>query len=190
MIYSTKLAPQISDYSSYLLNIMEQINLKSFKKKVEINKRRLKLVLTKIEKKPPRHLDQLAEKIEPEVWKEVSCLSCANCCKVMTPTFTNEDIKRIAPHFGQTPKEFRDQWLVKDNNDDWTNKINPCQFLDLKTNMCKIYEIRPADCSGFPHLTKKKMVDYIHVHKQNIEYCPATYAMVEKFDQLLFKKNN
>ncbi|MEY5045885.1 MAG: hypothetical protein RL713_1110, partial [Bacteroidota bacterium] len=45
MIYSTKLAPQISDYSSYLLNIMEQINLKSFKKKVEINKRRLKLVL-------------------------------------------------------------------------------------------------------------------------------------------------
>lgn len=148
------------------------------------------MVLTKIEKKPPRGLDQLAEKIDQEVWKEVGCLTCANCCKVMTPTFTTEDIKRIAPHFGQTPKEFRDQWLVKDKNEDWTNKINPCQFLDLKTNMCKIYEIRPADCSGFPHLAKKKMVDYIHVHKQNIEYCPATYAMLEKFDQLLFKSNN
>jgi Fe-S-cluster containining protein len=105
----------------------------------------------------------------------------------MTPTFTVQDIKRIAPHFGQTPKEFKDQWLVKDKNQDWTNKINPCQFLDLKTNMCKIYAIRPADCSGFPHLAKKKMVDYIHVHKQNVEYCPATYAMVEKLDKMLFQ---
>lgn len=42
-----------------------------------------------------------------------------------------------------------------------------------------------ADCSGFPHLTKKKMVDYIHVHKQNVQYCPATYKMVEKMQALL-----
>ena len=104
----------------------------------------------------------------------------------MTPTFTVQDIKRISAHLGQTPKEFKDQWLVKDKNQDWTNKINPCQFLDLKTNMCRIYEIRPTDCSGFPHLAKKKMVDYIHVHKQNIEYCPATYAMVEKLEKAVF----
>jgi Fe-S-cluster containining protein len=165
---------------------MDSINLRNFKRKVEKNKRRLRLVLSKVEKKAPLHLDQLAEKIDKEVWKEVNCLSCANCCKVMTPTFTVQDIKRISAHLGQTPKEFKDQWLVKDKNQDWTNKINPCQFLDLKTNMCKIYEIRPTDCSGFPHLAKKKMVDYIHVHKQNIEYCPATYAMVEKLEKAVF----
>ena len=165
---------------------MDSINLRNFKRKVEKNKRRLRLVLSKVEKKAPLHLDQLAEKIDKEVWKEVNCLSCANCCKVMTPTFTVQDIKRISAHLGQTPKEFKDQWLVKDKNQDWTNKINPCQFLDLKTNMCRIYEIRPTDCSGFPHLAKKKMVDYIHVHKQNIEYCPATYAMVEKLEKEVF----
>jgi hypothetical protein len=60
------------------------------------------------------------------------------------------------------------------------NVKQPCQFLDLKTNMCSIYEVRPADCAGFPHLSKKKAVDYMHVHKQNIEYCPATFKMVEK----------
>jgi Fe-S-cluster containining protein len=60
------------------------------------------------------------------------------------------------------------------------NRLQPCQFLDLKTNMCSIYEIRPADCAGFPHLTKKKMVEYMHVHKQNITFCPATFLMVEK----------
>lgn len=165
---------------------MDSINLHNFKRKVEKNKRRLRLVLSKVKKKAPLHLDQLAEKIDKEVWQEVNCLSCANCCKVMTPTFTVQDIKRISAHLGQTSKAFKDQWLLKDKNQDWTNKINPCQFLELKTNRCRIYEVRPADCSGFPHLAKKKMVDYIHVHKQNIEYCPATYAMVEKLEKAVF----
>ena len=60
------------------------------------------------------------------------------------------------------------------------NTSNPCQFLNLEDNKCSIYEVRPVDCAGFPHLSKKKKVDYIHVHKQNIEYCPATFKMVEK----------
>jgi len=52
--------------------------------------------------------------------------------------------------------------------------------LNLKDNKCSIYLQRPVDCSGFPHLPKKKMVDWMHIHKQNVEYCPATYKMVEK----------
>jgi hypothetical protein len=24
------------------------------------------------------------------------------------------------------------------------------------------------------------MVDYIHIHKQNVQYCPATFKMIEK----------
>ena len=67
------------------------------------------------------------------------------------------------------------------------NKTEPCQFLNLTDNKCSIYEIRPVDCSGFPHLHKKRMVDFIHVHKQNIEYCPATYKLVEKMQES-FKK--
>jgi len=65
------------------------------------------------------------------------------------------------------------QYNKKD--DDWTNKKQPCQFLDLSTNMCSVYEVRPLACAEFPHLTKKKMVDYMHVHQQNISYCPATF---------------
>lgn len=78
-------------------------------------------------------------------------------------------------------KAFTEKWLYYDKKDgDWMNRLRPCQFLDLKTNMCSIYEVRPADCAGFPHLNKKKMKEYIHVHQQNIEYCPATYLMVEQ----------
>jgi Fe-S-cluster containining protein len=70
--------------------------------------------------------------------------------------------------------------LYLDKIGDWMNVKQPCQFLDLKSNMCSIYSVRPLDCAGFPHLTRKKMKDYVHVHHQNVTYCPATYKMVEK----------
>ena len=89
-------------------------------------------------------------------------------------------MKRIAAHFGQTVAEFKKQWLYKEKSTgDWLNRKQPCQFLNLEDNKCSIYDIRPADCAGFPHLPKK-MKGYAHVHKQNIEYCPATYRLVEK----------
>ncbi len=153
-----------------------------FRIKVRNHKKRLRTFLTKIEKDPLHKLDKMSSSIEKEVWKEVDCLSCGNCCKTMSPTFTKTDIKRIAAHFSQTPEDFTKKWLRKDRAGDILNKTEPCQFLNLKDNKCSIYEIRPADCAGFPHLGKKKMVDYMHVHKQNIEYCPATYKMVEKME--------
>jgi Fe-S-cluster containining protein len=166
---------------------MEPINLRAFKIKSGKNKRKMRVFLGKIEKNAPRGLDKIAEKVDKEVWQEVDCLTCANCCKSMTPTFTKQDLVRISAHFKQTPDEFKEKWLYKDKNGDWMNTRTPCQFLDKKTNMCSIYSIRPADCAGFPHLAKKKMVEYIDVHKQNVEYCPATYKMVEKM-QLMFAK--
>ena len=160
---------------------MQAINLRSFRKKVKDNKRKMKIFLTKTENNPPRGLDKITAALEPEVWEEIDCLTCANCCKTMTPTYTPADIKRIAAHFNQTPQEFKDKWLMYDKKDkDWQNKKQPCQVLNLKDHKCSIYEIRPLDCSGFPHLPRKKMIDYMHVHKQNIEYCPATYKLVEK----------
>ncbi len=163
-----------------------QVNLRSFKQKVNHHAKSMKKFLGKIEKNPPKGLDKIAAQIDAEVWQEIDCLSCANCCKTMSPTFTAKDIKRIADHFDMTPKEFKEKWLYFEEEDgDWMNTKQPCQFLNKANNMCSIYLVRPADCAGFPHLTKKKMVDYIHVHQQNISYCPATYKMVEKMQERL-----
>lgn len=165
------------------------VNLRSFKQKVLDNKIAFRRFLGKLEKEPPQFLDKIAVSLDKEVWAETNCLSCANCCKVMSPTFTNKDINRIAAHLSMTPEAFKEKWLYFDEKDgDWMNKKQPCQFLNLKTNMCSIYEVRPVDCSGFPHLTKKKMKDYLHVHQQNIEYCPATYRMVEKMKEQVVRE--
>lgn len=168
---------------------MQAVNLRSFKQKVRRNKKTFISFLNRLKKAPPRGLDNITIAVEKDVWGEVDCLSCANCCKTMTPTFTKSDIRRISKHFDQTPEEFTKKWLRKDRSGDMMNKVEPCQFLNLKDNKCSIYEIRPLDCAGFPHLPKRKMVEYIHVHKQNVEYCPATYKMVEKMMTLMEKTN-
>ncbi len=158
---------------------MDKINLPRFRKKVALTKSGMRRFLTRIGNTPPRGLDGLAVEADREAWKHTDCLSCANCCKTMSPTFRRADITRISEHLGMTPTQFRDTYLYKDKDGDWINKKQPCQFLNLKDNKCSIYAVRPRDCAGFPHHTRKRMIDYMHVFKQNIEYCPATYRMVE-----------
>jgi Fe-S-cluster containining protein len=165
---------------------MQKIHLKKFKQKFDANKRSLRSFITSTENNPPKQFNTIMEKIDKEVWEEVNCLQCANCCKLMSPTYTPQDIKRIAAHLGMTPKDFKEKWLCKDKKgEDWVNLSQPCQFLDLKTNMCTIYEVRPADCAGFPHFLKKPQKNYFYINKQNIEYCPASMLMVEKMKKAL-----
>lgn len=156
------------------------VNLRTFQQKVSEQKRRMRAFLTRTENNPPKGLDAMVKDIDREVWQEVDCLSCSNCCRKMTPTFTEGDVRRISKYLDMSAETFRERWLRLDRNGDWMNRTQPCQFLDSQTNMCSIYEVRPKDCAGFPHLTRRKMTDYMVWHRQNIEYCPATFKMVEK----------
>jgi uncharacterized protein len=165
---------------------MIQINIKLLKSFFLKNKKSFRSFLTKLENNPPPKLHSLMLQADAAVWKEIECLSCGNCCKKMTPTFSTTDIKRIAAHFNLTPQMFKDKWLTFDKKaGDWQNVKQPCQFLNKVDNKCSIYPIRPSDCAGFPHFTKKRPTLYMHVHKQNIEYCPATFKMVEKMKALV-----
>ncbi|MBN9385396.1 MAG: YkgJ family cysteine cluster protein [Chitinophagaceae bacterium] len=164
---------------------MATVNLRSFRQVVRHNRRRLRGFLTRLRNNPPRGLDELKMEADKQAWSRTDCLDCANCCKTMSPTYTQKDVKRIAAHLGMTENAFREKWLYKDRTGDWMNVKQPCQFLDLKTNMCNIYAVRPADCAGFPHHNKRKMVEYMHMYQQNIEYCPATYRVVEYIQEKL-----
>jgi len=162
---------------------------RKFNQNVIQHRSRLRRFLTKLENNPPKLLDIYAEQVDKEVWAETNCLACSNCCRMMTPTYNFQDLKRISAHFGMTISAFKEKWLYKNKSGEWMNRNQPCQFLDKKTNMCSIYEIRPLDCAAFPHLTKKKMKDYIHIHKQNVQYCPATFKMVEKLIEVVKLEN-
>lgn len=155
--------------------------LKQHEKDFTANKKSLTKFLKKFDDKSVSGINALVDNASEETWKEVDCLACANCCKVMTPTFTKADLKRIAKHFRMSEKDFYTKWLETDkDNGDKVNRIQPCQFLNLENNKCSIYEIRPEDCAKFPHFKRKPFADFNHIHTQNIEYCPATLKFVSK----------
>jgi hypothetical protein len=158
---------------------------RKFAKDVLQHRSKLRRFLTKVENNPPADLDKYALKIDQQIWQETDCLACSNCCRTMTPTYTFKDLQRISKHLNMTIKQFKEKWLYKNRQGEWMNKTTPCQFLDRKTNMCNIYAVRPADCAEFPHLTKVPVTDYMHVHKQNVQHCPATYKMVQKLMEMI-----
>jgi uncharacterized protein len=160
---------------------MTPINIKAFKAKARRHKPNMVKFLRKFDKKFIPNMLPAQLDFDKEVWQEVDCLSCANCCKTMTPTFTKSDQIRIAAHLGISKKELYEQYLMVDeDNGDIVNKKQPCQWLNLKDNKCSIYAVRPTDCSEFPHHTKKRFDNFNHVYEQNIDKCPATFAMVRK----------
>ena len=155
------------------------VNLRTFRNLVSRNKKRLRTFLARIEKKPSDRVQLVVLEANELSWAKTDCLDCANCCKSMSPTYSQMDINRISKYLGMTKKSFTEKWLYKDRTGDWINRKQPCQFLDLKTNMFNINDLRPPDCTGFPYHGTKKMKDYGHVFKQNVEFCPATYRLVE-----------
>jgi Fe-S-cluster containining protein len=155
------------------------MNLEQFKKKSARQKEALKGFLQKLDELVPDDMPQLVAEEDTKIWPLTDCLSCANCCKKMTPTFTPGDIKRIAAHLEMTPAAFKAKWLYKDDTGDWLNKSIPCQFLEAD-NKCAIYEVRPVDCAEFPHHHKQPFDLYNDTFAQNLDYCPATYDLVNR----------
>jgi Fe-S-cluster containining protein len=164
------------------------MNLQQFKKKTESQKATLVAFLTKLDTIVPEDMPQLVAEEEPKIWQETDCLSCANCCKKMTPTYTNVDIKRIAAHLGMTSQAFKKKWLYQEEGTgDWMNVSIPCQFLG-KDNKCSIYEVRPLDCAEFPHHNKQPFDAYNDTFTQNLSYCPATYNLVQRLKKRVEKE--
>ena len=155
------------------------MDLKKFRVRAARKKKDLSAFLDKLDVLVPEDMPELVATADAEVWKEVNCTECANCCKTMTPTFLRSDVVRISAHLGMEPKAFIKKWIKKeDNSKDWVNKTQPCQF--LIDNKCSIYEVRPKDCAEFPHHNKKPFDAYNDTFKNNLIHCPATLMLVEK----------
>ena len=162
---------------------MAEFKVNTYIKRAAVKKKELAKFMRKVAKSRKHGLHKATAEADVETWKEVACLDCANCCKKMTPTYTTKDINRIARHLNITYKEYFDKYLKLDTNKDIINKSTPCHFLGAD-HKCSIYEIRPVDCSGFPHFTRK---DFRYQAEQktilkNIDYCPASLVFLEKLE--------
>ena len=139
----------------------------------------MRLFLTKLEKQKPTGIDKKIGKWQKEVWKEVDCLSCANCCKNYSPRFKTPDIKRISKHLRMREGAFIDQYLRLDEEGDYVVKSSPCAFLQ-QDNTCRIYDERPSDCARFPYTNEDVLLKRPALTLKNVSFCPVTYYVMER----------
>lgn len=135
--------------------------------------------LATLKKKAPKNLDKIVQKVHQEVFAEIDCTACANCCKTLGPLFTEADIQRIAKHFRMKLGAFEEAFLKVDEDGDKVFKAMPCPFLG-EDNLCSIYEVRPKACREFPHTDRKKIYQINNLTIKNTLFCPAAYLFVEK----------
>lgn len=149
------------------------------KNKVQENKK----FLDRLRKKDPRMVDDAFHTVHHEVFEEIDCLQCANCCKTTSPIFYQNDIERVARSLRMKPGDFIQEYLRIDDDGDYVLKSSPCPFLDGE-NYCRVYADRPKACREYPHTDRKKMVQITGLTLQNTLVCPAVYEMVERLKAL------
>jgi hypothetical protein len=161
-----------------------EIDLNRFK---EISKNKSdenKKFLHRLKKHDARKVDDAFHEAHDEVFAEVDCLTCANCCKTTSPIFYQTDIERASKALRVKPGDFIEKYLRVDEDKDFVLKSSPCTFLDAD-NYCSIYESRPKACREYPHTDRKKMVQITELTYKNTLVCPAVLEMVERLKKIL-----
>src|SRR5690348_15054346 len=138
------------------------MNLDRFRKQAKKRSAENKKYLQGLKRKDPRTVDDDFHRIHEEVFEEVNCLECANCCKTTSPIFYQTDIERVAKSLRMKPGDFIERYLRVDEDKDYVLKSSPCPFLDAD-NYCKVYDDRPKACREYPHTNRKKMVQIMEL---------------------------
>lgn len=135
--------------------------------------------LKNLKRTKSRNLDDQFHGLHDEVFQEIDCLECANCCKTTSPIFIQADIDRVAKAFKMKSGDFIVQYLEMDEDGDFVLKSAPCPFLG-DDNKCIVYADRPRACREYPHTDRKRMHQIIDPTLQNTLVCPAVSRIVER----------
>ena len=155
------------------------MDLEFYKSQALQKQKEHKKFLEGLKKKPPKNLDYTVIETHYEVFEEIDCLECANCCKTTGPLYTENDIQTVAKHLRMKSADFEKKFLRIDEDQDKVLQHLPCFFLN-EDNTCSIYEVRPKACREYPHTDRKKIYQINHLMLKNTVICPAAYVFVEK----------
>jgi len=124
-----------------------------------------------------KDLDALFLKAHEEVFAEIDCRECGNCCSALGPKINNRDIERLAKQINMRPGKIRKNYLDVDEDNDFVFQSMPCPFLK-EGNFCSVYEARPKACEEYPHTDYPNMQKRLHITLKNSLICPGVYRML------------
>jgi Fe-S-cluster containining protein len=155
------------------------LEYENYLKQATAKKSENKKFLDKLKKQKPKDLDIICNQYHEEVFENIDCLKCANCCSSTGPLFLDKDIDRLAKHLRIRPSEFTENYLRIDEDNDYVFKSVPCSFLGTD-KYCSVYESRPNACREFPHTQQRNMAQKMSITYLNTMICPAVYLVVEE----------
>jgi len=127
-------------------------------------------------------VERQLRKAAQEIQDQIDCRACAECCRCTEVEPTRRDIERLSKFLGITGREFIAKYTMTAGDGSRILKRTEkegCVFLD--GNFCTVYEARPVDCSGFPHLLRgtgsipAKMWAFV----ERATFCPIVYNWME-----------
>lgn len=165
------------------LEILRRMDLGNFNRLAKQKSTENRIFLKKVQKKNSREVDDAFHRLHDEVFEEIDCLTCANCCKTTSPIFYETDIERVAKSLRMKPGDFVEKYLRIDEDKDYVLKSSPCPFLDGQ-NYCGVYKDRPKACREYPHTNRKKIVQIMELTYKNTLVCPAVLQIVERLKKM------
>ncbi len=155
------------------------LTLKTLKADAKLKLKENAAFFRQLSKKDSGKVDEAFRRLHEEVFDEVNCLDCGNCCKSLGPRITDADIRRISAALKIKPSELTEKYLRLDEDNDYVFCTMPCPFLD-SDNQCKIYENRPRACRDYPHTDRRRIQQILDITLKNTAICPAVFEIVER----------
>lgn len=153
-------------------------NLEELYKKEKV---RINSTVRKMVKRSPKNLDGIFSDLHDEVFQEIDCLDCGNCCKTTSPMLFEKDIERLASHLKLRLGQFVEQYLFLDTDGIYAFKQTPCPFLG-SDNYCTVYDHRPKACREYPHTNQRKMHTLLRLAETNASICPAVFEILKRIE--------
>lgn len=160
--------------------MIDPARIEEFAKAKEEENFRFRLYL---KRKSGAQVDRRVFKLTDQVWAGVDCTTCGNCCRVLRPGVSEEELQRLAARLGQSREEFIAAYLqpVESNDPDdppWQVRVSPCPF--LRDNKCSVYEDRPRQCRDYPYLHRPDFVFRTMGMINRTVTCPIVYEVMEE----------
>ncbi|MCX6311108.1 MAG: YkgJ family cysteine cluster protein [Bacteroidetes bacterium] len=159
------------------------MGLAQFREEAASAKKANEKLFEKLARTKPKDLDDTIHKLHDEVFEEIDCMKCANCCKTISPIFKQKDMERVAKALKMGVGPFIEKYLFMDEDGDFVLNTAPCPFLDSE-NYCIVYEDRPTACRGYPHTDRKRVHQILDITMRNTMVCPAVLEIANRLKEI------
>ncbi len=97
--------------------------------------------LRSLDRRAEKAIDRTARRLHREAFAAIDCTRCANCCKTMVPSFTEDEVREIAEHLHVDHEAFVAAYLVRSSHD---NRLRPGQPLSVSGRRRSLLDLRDA----------------------------------------------